>query len=49
MMTGLSLLFDDWGGDEEGGDSEEKGSESDGIVTWEDERSWGGEGESSES
>lgn len=39
-MTGCSpLLFDDCGGDDEGGDNEEYGSESDGIVRPDAERS----------
>ena len=46
-MTGCSpLLFDDCGGLDEGGDIEEYGSESDGMVNWEPERSCGGDGES---
>lgn len=47
-MTGCSpLLLDDWGGEDEGGDNEEYGSESDGIVRPDAERSCGGEGGSS--
>lgn len=48
-MTGWEpLLSEDWGGDEDGGDNEENGSESDGIVNWDPERSCGGEGDWSE-
>jgi hypothetical protein len=46
MTTGepSPLLFDDRGGEDEGGESDEYGSESDGMVRPEAERSWGGEG-----
>lgn len=44
-MTGCPpLLFEESGGDEDGGDIEEYGSESEGIVKPEAERSCGGEG-----
>lgn len=47
-MTGCSpLLLDDWGGEDEGGDNEEYGSESEGMVRPDAERSCGGEGGSS--
>ena len=40
MITGRSpLLFEDCGGLDDGGDNEEYGSESDGIVNWDAERS----------
>jgi len=47
-MTGRSplLLDEDCGGDDEGGDKDEYGSESEGIVRPEAERSKGGEGSS---
>ena len=38
-------MSEDCGGDDDGGDSEEYASESEGIVNWEPERSCGGEGE----
>jgi hypothetical protein len=38
-MTGRSLLFEDCGGEDDGGDIEEYGSESDGIVKPDAERS----------
>lgn len=45
IITGRSpLLLEDCGGDEDGGDSDEYASESEGIVNWEVERSCGGEG-----
>lgn len=45
MITRCSPLWfeEDWGGLDEGGDSDEYGSESDGIVSWELVRS-GGDG-----
>ncbi len=45
-MTGcVPLLSDDWGGDEEGGESDEYASESEGMVSCDPERSGGGEGD----
>jgi hypothetical protein len=46
MMTGepSPLLFDDRGGEDEGGERDEYASESEGIVRPEAERSCGGEG-----
>jgi hypothetical protein len=50
MTSGRSLLLfeEDCGGLDEGGDSDEYGSESDGMVSWELESS-GGEGDCSRS
>lgn len=49
MIMGRSpLLFDDCGGLEEGGDRDEYGSESDGMVSWEADKS-GGDGDCSRS
>lgn len=45
IITGCSpLLFEDCGGDDEGGDSDEYGSESDGKVKPDADRSCGGDG-----
>jgi hypothetical protein len=48
-ITGCSpLLFDDCGGLDDGGDNDEYGSESDGMVSEDADRSREGEGERSE-
>ncbi len=44
----LLILEDDCGGEVDGGESDENGSESDGMVRLEADRSWGGDGSSSE-